>query len=1274
MQFLLLLFNLSIRQIAREPIIYDCINETYASEFIFFGTEVGVLKFDRSTKTWSSIVTGLPGSRIKIIALNEGIIWIGTEKGLACADIRLNDWQAYPFESSITGIDFDDDYVWVGTDSGLIRIDKYTERWDTIINKKINALYNDGDILYLGTDSGILQYNRQFERTEVIPEIPDVRIDYIIGTTRKIWFLSEELFLCYDRTGKYWRQYQGFPLRDYQNTGDSLYLLTEDKLIFFNPRSENWHEFIELGGINSINGFAVNSKNLLLAGENGILIYNFKEGSRQNYTTANGLMSDTFIDVYEDNRFVFAIGKDKIQYLDKETEIWQAEGIKAFKAKSKKILYYDNGGLHASFHKDIDLRLQGRIYNTGSLRISDSGSDTTLYNNFNVNLLMQHKSNRLLSMYYDDTDKEQIIYGFGYRGLDKDFLYRVNGGYLRSEFYNFNIVPEFSTLGGDAKIKLKEHILGVQGGLIKSSLKKDFFYGRFREKIDTIMDVDFQKNIFYYIYDGPRKINKGFDTIFIDDRIEENNDIGTRRGMTIAGFMGDFDLFINGVDYMIDYNNGIIHFLRTPNLANAIIVILLNGEEIVIKGDSVVGHQVENIYSLSPKIIPNTLELRIIDTTGQTHSLDEFGIDMDNDHRVDPQFINCDIGYLKFPARRPFPDQVYDDTVHIYSMIIHYATNLPFYSLSFYPVLPGSEEVYVDGELMNRGSDYILDYTSGRLIFIKRGIITDLSEIEVQYMYVQKQGKEDLYSIQPNLKISNDINIAPGMAVLSSESLLFFTGRMETDAGNKGLRFIPQVAINQKKNYAQRYDLILNYGLFSLTTKYSNFDNGFETFGLNKKRFGRLEKEWGLGLRIEPLRYVRVEGSHTSESQIDSLNNKNLLHYNKLGFMYLNPSLPNLYLSMGKDLLLQYDKTRFQIGANYNAELKRSRLKCNSVINNDWFDADLKKDKVFEYYINTNLLLPFPVSINLDLREGNFYNVDKKTKQESELRLTTNVDVVSGVYYTSNYEGNIYTYNLIHTKDLSLNNYFYNGINVAPGRWYSKLSFLNLGFGMGNSFNEYLSNAPENYRLPLLLIKPVSESIVSSINNSNNYFFSVQLTPSNNLFIWLKENIIETGYAYYTTGNLMRAYADEIRVEYDIKNIGLFNTYYLRKRAYTYPQKTDHNLYFLWSKPWSDFFRTKVYTDFQNNLEDYGGIESELYKIKLGSEMLFQFRNRNLFVINIAGTKNAGNLREEVYSIIPGAGVNLNLIEFFYIQFDWQSEISYSYINHNLSAKIIGQF
>jgi hypothetical protein len=55
------------------------------------------------------------------------------------------------------------------------------------------------------------------------------------------------------------------------------------------------------------------------------------------------------------------------------------------------------------------------------------------------------------------------------------------------------------------------------------------------------------------------------------------------------------------------------------------------------------------------------------------------------------------------------------------------------YQLSQKYILAGSERVYVDGELLNNGTDYAMVYSTGQITFLNRERIDDLSVITVEY-------------------------------------------------------------------------------------------------------------------------------------------------------------------------------------------------------------------------------------------------------------------------------------------------------------------------------------------------------------------------------------------------------------------------------------------------------------------------------------------------------------------------------------------------------------
>ena len=70
---------------------------------------------------------------------------------------------------------------------------------------------------------------------------------------------------------------------------------------------------------------------------------------------------------------------------------------------------------------------------------------------------------------------------------------------------------------------------------------------------------------------------------------------------------------------------------------------------------------------------------------------------------------------------------------------------LPARRLEFTTVLPGSERVYLDGQLLRRGDnqDYVVDYDRGELRFTSRRRITADSEISVDFQVSTERYRRD---------------------------------------------------------------------------------------------------------------------------------------------------------------------------------------------------------------------------------------------------------------------------------------------------------------------------------------------------------------------------------------------------------------------------------------------------------------------------------------------------------------------------------------------------
>lgn len=1266
----------SQKQLADNPIILDASSDIYASEFIFVTTPHGIYTFDRNAQIWSRITQshGLPDNDVNIIGLDDGILWVVTETGCASADVRLNDWQTYDLPGITEALIFDDDYVWAAGDYGILRFDKYVEIWEEIAPYKTNHGYGDADYIWFATDSGIIRYNRQFESIKQIVEAPSAAFQYIISTPKRLWFLAPDTFAAFAKSQEHWSLYSGFEINDYSILGDSLFVVTAGTVYLYEPSSDSWQRFRDIEGLPRVNGISAGTEHLLLATDEGLLQYDWETRQRTLFNRSNGLEQDSIIAAYEETNKIFAVSRGTIEFYDTRTALWQAEEIEAVMPRQPELFYLDEAGGHARLITNVDLRLQGWAYYAQSRTISDGDVTTTDYDNVNLRLVGLHTSKRVASAYYDDTDKEQELYGFSYRGLERDLLYEANAGYLNSAYYECDLVPTFSILGGQTKFRHAQHSLDLQAGEIKSQIRKDFFTGKSTRKSVTLFDTGYLNYTFYRIHD--HTIISHFDTLFIDDQDALNNDFDTRTEFTIGGITGDFDVFINGQDYFIDYHNAILQVLSVRESSD-IIILLLNGEEIVLQSQTIQDHVLQNIYAIGPDIEPHSFMMQIADTLGTMYELSDFGLDQNGDGRVDEQYINYDRGYLTFPSPRPFPDDVYDHGTHIYTMHFAFTTRSLFYNLTHSPVLRNSELVSVDAEALSAGNDYILDYTSGTLLFLREDIVSDFSEIEVQYSSVDRDRTDRLYAIEPNIRIGNTINITPGISRIEDKNIYHIAGRWRTEPHpHSAFKFVPQGAYTDEKNWSHKYTLITHYKTFSLNAAYSGFADSFPFFEARKKKYGSLRQSGFVAASIEPFRYVRLDGYHNREHQRDTSQTEHVVRNTLAKIAYLHPQLPHGYVLISRDNLPTHDRHKMQFNLNYDLHAMNTTMKLNSLVRNIVEETPHDSTQnAFEWLCNAIFSLPFPMNGEFYYRHNNRYTNDTKTKDDIELRTSINFDVIPGMYYRGYYKHELTSFRFDQTQDLDLRLTLNNTLHIAPGRWFRRLSIVNVSCGLSHNLDEYLHDLPHTYRKPFLFFTPLNNGNLSSINRAQSYFVSGQLTPISELLIWAKHTNSRSGIAYYTMPDVEPAKRNEMKIEYEPGNAGLFIASFDHRSIKNYPHQNLFSVYTEWSKPWSSFLRTKLTILYREDEKKYTSQNIQSEEVRANIQTLLRFTSRSFVTVYCGGYQNRTTGTETDHALIPGISANLNLLAFTYVQFDYESTLST--VNpavHYVSARLTAQF
>jgi hypothetical protein len=1270
---LLSLLCISGKAVADRPIILDAAADPYASEYVFVTTPVGVYAFNRSSATWTryNTSTGLPDNHVNVLGLDEGVLWVGTDRGLASADIQVNDWQTWDI-GTVLGLAFDPRHVWTATDHGLLRFDKYAERWDTIAAGRVNDVLVDEEVVWLATDSGLRCYSATFNRFEETAAAHD-SYDIIISAPSRIWFVGTQRAVSLSRRAGDWSSFPALDLADWSLVGDSLFAVAGDSLALFDPAAGNWRGLAEAPLPGLARGIGVANDTLFVATGQGLVAWSLSGRTRKNYTAATGLTTDTLISCLSDSRYLFAVSAHGIDLLDRSTDIWKFERLAEVAARTARLITLDDAGAHLRLLPGADISLTGRA------SISDTRSLTNLRAGNPVEVVSlapvgRHRSGRSLALFYDDSYQRQVEYGASYRGLAGDVLGRASAGRINSEYYEFGLVPGFSLLGAGARLRHAQHAIDLQAGLVRSHRQTDFFSGRSAELVMTRADREYAQRLFY----RAPELRGAVDTVFIDDHSAATNGPGTRLNHSFAGVWGDWDVLVAGLDYYVDRDSGEVQFVA-PRGADETVIAIADGAPVLLQLDGTNAALV-NTYSFGGSITPGSFELTIADTAGRVHPLAEFGLDHDGNGRVDPQLLNCDQGWLRFPGSRPFPDAVYDDTLHLYTLSARYRTATTSYQLSRSPVVKNSEAVEVDGEQLARGTDYIIVYSSGFLTILRRELVTDLSQISVQYSVADESGSELFLAAQPDIAVTDKVHVAPGFTSIDSARIAHLSGKAEIGSGNRNLVFAPQVACGLNRSLAQDLLLTASYGIASLRAEYRGYSGTFPDFGAAQGRYGALRHLASSAVGLEPLRHLRLDGSFSAELTDDSVGGRNTSRYAQARLSYSDQRWPNGYALLGQDALPDRSQRRIKAGVGYELQALGSRLKLD--VNGQDTRVRFEQESTaaaFEYIVEAGLSLPVPIQANAWIRSNDLSTRGERSRAEDEVRLRLGVDAVPGLFFTSSYNQQGVGAYADSAQDVSLTGFFQNDLRVAPGAWYSKLSLLNFSLGTSRNYDEYLPGLGTGFRRPALLIAPLDRTDIARAGDLSSLYGEVALNPLSNLLLKYRRSLIRSGQTEYALPELRRTAGDEARVEYQPSGWGSITALYTRRLAELYPTDDQHNIYLEWTKPWSTPLQTRLTAGWNDKAQDYSTGTADRTELRAGFQTLFRFDTRSYATLDIGASRNTSqssisNLESGI-SLLPGAGLNLNLFRFLYIQLNYNSTIPLSGIaSHSITARFTGQF
>lgn len=192
-----------------------------------------------------------------------------------------------------------------------------------------------------------------------------------------------------------------------------------------------------------------------------------------------------------------------------------------------------------------------------------------------------------------------------------------------------------------------------------------------------------------------------------------------------------------------------------------------------------------------------------------------FGLDKNKDNLIDYEYIDVDVGILHFSDITPFDltDNIASPTddekklsnVELYDTLskkskykihIEYKRKKKEFFLNRINIVINSERIYLNGRLLKKDEDYIIDYFSGFIAFLKEEEIGVNSEIKIDYEYMPFGGlyKKTLLGVRGTLDFSKD----------------FFIGSTYVYEGSGKAREIPETTSSPESLHIVDIDSKLN--------------------------------------------------------------------------------------------------------------------------------------------------------------------------------------------------------------------------------------------------------------------------------------------------------------------------------------------------------------------------------------------------------------------------------------------------------------------------------
>lgn len=1169
----------------------------YFDQKLWIGTPSGLYLYHADEDAFSVFGThnGLSANDIRILQYDGEFLIVVTSKGVDFGDIKLNKWLNYSSSNGLPGdsiynVAFQDDYIWVATDKGAARFDKLIQEWELfstdqgLPDPRIYDIVVDNELVYFASAKGLAEYNVNFEKWRYYGQqegITSDTIKFIYQTTDFLWLFTNDGPIRFNKKLHSTLSFVNDDRLKYSNINDLIinnnqfWLATKDGLLIYDPGANIWRNFQEEMNLPSpiVKTHYISYDKQWFVTEKGIAEFSVTSKTWQQYDRTHGLSDDNYESVTEAGGIVFLVNEKAIDYLktSENENRWYNYTLKDHGDDStrteKSISFNKETGSYIKFGRDYKFSPSGSRYTFRHQReytqyLNDKPGESTFENIIRGDLKGQlsMKKGRTINGFYNNVDYiDKELYGVRYKGNNEDIIQEINWGDIRYEQGKNEIIPSIGIFGTSGRFeygpktdRFKRSLFSAKAysGEKTTRRETDFYTGNKKSGTSMVLDTNYLKNTCFFIEKQGLdfSVDKGSEKIFIDDKSDFTNTENTNINFIAGGEIGDFDYFHTGTDYFFDNESGIVNFNK-PVSDSAIIVFLGTSNNTafsqILRKPGVTNNVLFNRYSVGGiDILPYTFDLQIVDTLNNIQLLSDFGLDHDNDGKVDPQYIDYKNGTLNFPDNKPFPEVVYRDgnKENLYILKFNFETENSRFSLSHNNLLRGSEIVLVDGEILSPGKDYLLDYTAGTLTIIKEGIISEDSEIEVQYEYYY-DSNEEFNLAGMSFNPSDNIQIEANYFQFSeqvdtiTEKYQGYNILSEFRWKIKKIDFkvIPQMAYsegNDKYGSSFHFRSEISSQKTRIFSEYEKVENDFKSLYKKEFQLGDINDKISLGGIFYPTEFLEVSTnwkkqdnntkSYEQKFSEELLNGKVLFSKNYLPAISVSAGTRILdtmnFISDKKILKGDYE---YKVPDKLIQALSLNSIRLYSALRRSWEDKDFADDtlqsmEMNKIYDNQYVRLDFSpatmVQINAYYRgssvrkwnqENNSNNVVLNLNQK--LNIDAIIDRIKGINMTIRFQGELHDYTpsaLVNIHDHSLYRRLQTNLRFYPGRWFPAFNPFTFELGYNPEWNGYLSNVSEDLNFAQKYWVTSFNNLLKSSVNNKMYQFRCEWRPSSTIVLF----------------------------------------------------------------------------------------------------------------------------------------------------------------------------